>query len=950
MSRRIAACMKDRMNYKETLLLPQTSFPMKGNLPQNEPKRLAQWQTDDLYGQIRAKSAGRPRFILHDGPPYANGHLHMGHTLNKVLKDLIVKSRTMAGFDAPYVPGWDCHGLPIEHMVLKKLGSKRHQMSQNEVRAACRTHADRFVGIQRDEFARLGVFGDWQQPYLTMDPTYEGDTLRQLASFADSGALYKGKKPVHWCPSCETALAEAEVEHADVTSPTVYVRFPLMADAQLALGVPAGTAVAIWTTTPWTLPANRAVCINANLIYQLLPLPDGPVVVAEGLVEAICATLDVPVPEDDDKVLVPAEALAKAWVQHPFLGISVPVICGDHVTLEAGTGVVHTAPGHGQDDYEVGLAHDLEVFAPVDSRGRFTAEVGVPQWEGLKVKEANPLIVEHLAERGMLLHSQPIEHSYPHCWRCKGAVIFRATAQWFISMAENDLQSRALDAIEQTEWIPKWGRERIRGMVETRPDWCISRQRVWGVPIIAMACNACEHAQTDGDWIRSLADRADREGVDFWFGDEATSLLPDGATCESCGSSDMVPERHILDVWFDSGVSHAAVLKRRDELSWPADLYLEGSDQHRGWFQSSLLVGVGVDGEAPYKAVLTHGFLVDAKGLKMSKSTGNGVEPDKLIKRVGAEILRLWVAAEDYRDDIKFSEEILSHLVETYRKIRNTSRFMLASLGDYDPATHGLDQVNLSELDRWALDRLHRLIGQVEKSYEEYSFHQVVHAINRFCVVDLSTFYLDITKDRVYCDSASADGRKASQAVMYEIVTSLTRLMAPVLTFTAEEIWQHMPEGWSRAASVHLTDFPKADARWIDDELASRWERLRKVRAEGTRVLEEARREKQIRQSLEAHITLYVDDDLRGFLTDYEVDLADLFITSGAALLPLSDAPAEAVAAEEVTGLKVRVVAASGDKCERCWMYRADVGSDGAHPTVCTRCAQVVAQLAEATA
>jgi isoleucyl-tRNA synthetase len=926
------------VNYKDTLHLPRTTFPMKGNLPENEPKRLAAWEEMDLYRRIREKGAGRPKFILHDGPPYANGDIHMGHVLNKVLKDLVVKSRAMGGFDAPYVPGWDCHGLPIEHMVLKKLGPKRHQMSQLAIRKACREHAGKFVGSQRRGFKRLAIFGDWEDPYLTMDPAYEADTLRDLAAFVRTGGVYRGKKPVHWCPHCETALAEAEVEYAEITSPSIYVRFPLTPESARRLEVPEGTAIAIWTTTPWTLPANRAVCVNPTFTYTVLPADGGPVVVATELAEAFCEAVGLAPPASPRTL--PGSALEGLACAHPFLDITVPVIPGAHVTLEAGTGAVHTAPGHGQDDYEAGLAHGLEVYAPVDAKGRFTDEV--PQWAGMPVRDANPGIVEHLDGRGMLLAQGPIRHSYPHCWRCKNPVIFRATAQWFISMETDGLRKRALEAIDKVNWIPKWGRERIWGMMENRPDWCISRQRVWGVPIIAYACDKCGHAATDAAWIDAMADRADEEGVDFWFDDDATGLIPEGTTCSGCGNTDVAIERDILDVWFDSGVSHHAVLQRRDDLAWPADVYLEGSDQHRGWFHSSLLVGVGIDKETPYKTVLTHGFLVDSQGKKMSKSLGNGIEPEEIIKQYGAEILRLWVASEDYRVDIRLSNEIIGHLVETYRKVRNTSRFLLASLSDYDPAAHPLEDQTLSDLDRWALDKLERVTAQVRQGYDEYAFHQVVHALNRFCIVDLSSFYLDITKDTIYCQAKDDPARRATQAVMHRIVTHLARLMAPVLSFTAEEVWEHMPEGWPREASVHLADFPEAEQERLDDDLAARWERLRQIRGEGTRVLETARREGLVRQSLEAAITLYADDELAAFLAPYADDLEMLMITSGAVLRPLAEAPADAVEAVEVKGLKVGIRRAEGEKCARCWMWRRDVGSDAAHPTVCARCAAVV--------
>jgi len=930
------------MNYKDTLHLPQTTFPMRGNLPEREPERLARWAREGLYRKIRERSAGRPRFVLHDGPPYANGHIHLGHVLNKVLKDIVVKSRTMAGHNAPYVPGWDCHGLPIEHQVAKALGPKAREMGRPEVRKACRAHAEKFVAVQREEFERLGVLGDWDAPYLTMDPMYEADTLRQLAAFVRTGGVYKGKKPVHWCPRDETALAEAEVEYAEITSPSIYVRFPLTPESAARLGVPGNTAVAIWTTTPWTLPANRAVCVSGEVPYTLLDHPDGPLLVAAPRVADVAEALGVSAP--DSPRAFDGAALEGLEARHPFDDRAVPLLLAGHVTLDAGTGAVHTAPGHGQDDYEIGQKNGLEVFAPVDSGGRFTAEV--PKWAGKAVRDANPEIVADLKARGLLLAEGTIRHSYPHCWRCKNPVLFRATAQWFISMSVGALRDRAVAAIDKVEWIPRWGRERIHGMMAGRPDWCISRQRAWGVPIPAWACTACGEAVLDADWIDKLAERADTEGVDFWFQDAPEKLLPPGAACPKCGGA-VAPEHNILDVWFDSGVSHAAVLRRREGLSWPADLYLEGSDQHRGWFHSSLLVGVGVDGTSPYRAVLTHGFVVDGAGRKMSKSVGNVVAPEEIVKKHGAEVLRLWVAAEDYRDDVRISQEILSHLVETYRKVRNTCRYLLANLSDYDPAVHrmaasGVPEAGLSELDRWALDRLQRVTDEVRRAYSGYAFHQVVHVLNRFCVVDLSTFYLDVTKDLIYCEAAGDPRRRAAQGVMHRLLMGLTRLMAPVLSFTADEVWEHMPEGWAREASVHLADFPEVEQGLLDDDLAARWERFRRVRGEGTRVLEAARRDGTIGHSLEGRVTLYADADLADFLRPYEAGLATLFITSAAAVRPIAEAPPEAVDGVEVKGLKVAVDRAPGEKCARCWMWRTDVGADAGHPTICARCAAVV--------
>ncbi|WP_432823949.1 isoleucine--tRNA ligase, partial [Trichloromonas sp.] len=721
------------MDYKDTLNLPVTDFPMRGNLPQREPEILEHWEQIGLYQKMEAAGKGRPGFILHDGPPYANGHTHIGHALNKILKDIVLKSRRMQGFNVPYVPGWDCHGLPIELMVDKQLGSKKRDLSKAEFRRECRTYAKKWVDIQSTEFQRLGVLGDWSRPYLTMTADYEAATARELARFAERGGLYKGKKPVHWCSSCVTALAEAEVEYADHTSPSIYVKFPYTDALPDELAMLAGKKLSfvIWTTTPWTIPANLGVCLNPELTYVAVETGGEVLVMAEGLYEKVLKAVGI----SDYAVLTSfaAPIFDGKSCRHPFYDRGSLLMLGDHVTLEAGTGCVHTAPGHGQDDYQVGLKYGLDIYNPVDDYGKYRQELEL--FGGMKLAEANPAVSAKLTEVGALLSEGKVSHSYPHCWRCKKPIIFRATEQWFISMETNGLRDKALQHINEVHWIPRWGRERIFGMIENRPDWCVSRQRTWGVPITVFYCEKCGESLADGKIMHHIADQFSEAGSDLWYEKEAKELLPAGTSCPSCGHDGFSKEMDILDVWFDSGVSHAAVLEQRDELSSPADLYLEGSDQHRGWFHSSLLASVGTRDIPPYKSVLTHGFVVDGNGKKMSKSTGNVVAPEEVIKKFGAEILRLWVAAQDYRDDIRISQEILQRLSDAYRRIRNTARYILGNLHGFDPATDSVADGELLEIDRWALSRLERLVGRVEKSYDEYEFHVLYHAVHNFCSV-----------------------------------------------------------------------------------------------------------------------------------------------------------------------------------------------------------------------
>ena len=920
------------MDYKDTLNLPKTDFPMRGNLPKREPEMLQQWQEMDLNGEIRKTTAGRPRFTLHDGPPYANGHTHIGHALNKILKDIVLKSRRMQGFDVPYVPGWDCHGLPIELMVDKKLGKKKRDMSKAEIRRECREYAREWVETQASEFKRLGIFGEWDDPYLTMHDSYEAATARELARFAERGGLYKGKKPVHWCSSCVTALAEAEVEYADHVSPSIFVKFPYVDTLPDELSALEGKSLyfVIWTTTPWTIPANLGICLNPELDYVAVEVTGGDVLVlAEGLYQGVLQLLEL---EGQVIATFKAPLFENKRCQHPFYQRDSLIILGDHVTLEAGTGCVHTAPGHGHDDYVVGLKYGLDIYNPVDDYGRYRKDVEL--FGGMKLAEANDAVCDKLTEVGALLKVSKVEHSYPHCWRCKKPVIFRATAQWFISMEKNDLRTQALKHINDVQWIPGWGRERIYGMIEKRPDWCISRQRTWGVPITVFYCSECGEALADGKIMHHVADLFENGGSDQWYEKEPAELLPAGTVCPSCGHGEFTKESDILDVWFDSGVSHAAVVEHRDYLDSPADLYLEGSDQHRGWFHSSLLAAVGTRGVAPYKAVLTHGFVVDGNGRKMSKSQGNVVAPDAVIDKFGAEVLRLWVAAQDYQDDIRISQEILQRLSDAYRRIRNTARYILSNIHDFDPVADTVADDELLELDRWALSRLETLVGRVEKSYNDYEFHVLYHAVHNFCSVELSAIYLDILKDRVYTAAPKSLARRSAQTAMYRILDALTRLIAPVLSFTADEIWAEMPG--EREASVHLAAFPRFQTSLLDAGLDDVYQQLWTVRSEVSKALELARDAKLIGNSLEAKVTVAVSDDTcRMLLEKYADQLPTLWIVSQASL---ATDIADGYVSEKIAGLKILVEKADGEKCERCWNYSTELGQNAAHPNACPKC------------
>jgi isoleucyl-tRNA synthetase len=943
-------------DYKHTLNLPKTGFPMKANLAQREPEMLKRWQALDVYGQVRAARAeARARgetFILHDGPPYANGEIHIGHAVNKVLKDIIVKSRTLDGLDAPYVPGWDCHGLPIELQVERKKGKPGQRISVTQFRHACRDYAARQVDGQRADFQRLGVLGDWAHPYLTMAPRFEADIVRALGRIIANGHLQKGSKPVHWCIDCGSALAEAEVEYADKESSAIDVRFAV-ADTEALLGrchsVPDGhgtgpMSVVIWTTTPWTLPANQAVALNPEFEYALVQVAaDGPhgeerLLVAEGLLKDTMDRWGIP----HHRVIAygRGDAFEGLELQHPFYDRKVPVILGEHVTLEAGTGAVHTAPGHGLEDYVVGSRYQLEVDNPVGGDGRFLE--GTPLFAGQNVFDANQQVVETLKENGALVREQRFTHSYPHCWRHKTPIIFRATPQWFISMDQAGLREAALQAIQGVRWMPDWGESRIDGMVRNRPDWCISRQRTWGVPIPLLVDKETSelHPRTD-ELIETVAERIEEKGIDAWFELSPRDLLGDEEGARYAKVQDT------LDVWFDSGVTHACVLDRGavdPDGEWgglhrPADLYLEGSDQHRGWFQSSLLTSVGMTGAAPYKEVLTHGFTVDQQGRKMSKSLGNVVKPQDVMKTLGADIIRLWVAATDYRGEMAVSDEILKRTADAYRRIRNTARFLLANLNGFDPAEHQVPRAQMIELDRWAVDRALRLQNEIAAAYKDYQFHLIYHRLHNFCVVEMGGFYLDVIKDRQYTTGADSLPRRSCQTAMYLIAEAMSRWLAPILSFTADEIWRHLPG--ERDETVFTASwFPGLFALDAGDPYdRDFWDQVLAVRTAVGRQLEAARTSGLIGAGLEAEVDLYCAPDLLELLGRLEDELRFVLITSEARVHPRADQPPE-VEETDLDGLAVRIRASGHTKCVRCWHRRADVGSNSEHPELCGRCVE----------
>lgn len=921
-------------DFKDTLNLPQTDFPMKANLTQREPAILKFWEQNKIYEKLQKKNKKDKTYLLHDGPPYANGHIHIGHALNKILKDIIVKFKSMQGFYSPFVPGWDCHGLPIELQVDKNLGDKKEKINLLEKRKLCREYAEKFVGIQRDEFKRLGVFGDWNEPYLTMSHVYEGAIVNEFVEFVRKGHVYKGKKPVHWCPSCITALAEAEVEYADKESPSIFVKFSVKAEELAKIPGLSGKNVffVIWTTTPWTLPANLALAFHPDFTYVAVEHNTEIYIIAEGRLEALKERIGL-----NGKIVtkLSGKEIEGINAEHPFISRKSRTVLGEFVSLEEGTGIVHIAPGHGEDDYETGLKYGLEIYAPVDDKGKFTKQAG--ELEGQFVFKANATIVDILKNKNALLKEEKVLHSYPHCWRCKKPVIFRATEQWFISVEHNKLREKCLQEIDRTTWIPKWGRDRIYNMVSGRPDWCISRQRSWGVPITLIRCENCGEFVKDDAVLNSIIKNIEENGSDIWFVKNADDFLPSGYKCKKCEGSSFTKEMDILDVWFESGVSHAAVMERDSRLSWPADMYLEGSDQHRGWFQSSLLASVGTKGRAPYKTVLTHGFVMDGSGKKMSKSLGNVVAPQEVINANGAEILRLWVSAEDYKDDVRISKEIIDRLTEAYRKIRNTARFLLGNLNDFDGKDYSN---NLLEIDRWAMSRLQQLTTKVTLAYENFDFHEVYHLLHNFCIVDMSSFYLDILKDRLYTFKADSPERRACQWVLNNILLAMTGLMAPIVSFTAEEIWGFIKD--KKEESIFLTRFPEADKKYLNPSLEEKWSKLITIRNEVNKALELKRQNKVIGNSLDAKVMLYLPQKEFYLVKEYEDFLQFLFIVSDAAL-KLSEGRIEgAYESEEIRGMSVVVEKAEGKKCERCWNWSKSVGTFSDAPQLCHRCYNVV--------
>ncbi len=923
--------------YKDTLNLPKTKFPMKANLAQREPGMLAQWEASGIYKKLRETAAGRPKFILHDGPPYANGDIHIGHAVNKILKDIIIKSQTMGGYDAPYIPGWDCHGLPIELNVEKKLGKAGVKVDAKTFRNACRDYAAKQVKGQKEDFKRLGVMGDWDNPYLTMDFNFEANIIRTLGKIIDKGHLHKGSKPVHWCTDCGSALAEAEVEYEDKKSPAIDVRFKAL-DKQAVLkqfgandSSDLDVSAVIWTTTPWTLPANQAVALHADFDYVLLKTDSDLLILAEDLYESALQRYGI----DNFEILgrCKGAALEHQKLQHPFYDRQVPVILGDHVTADSGTGAVHTAPGHGQEDYVVGMKYDLEVDNPVGANGCFVS--GTPLFEGQYVFKANPLVLDVLKEKGALLNHEEMLHSYPHCWRHKTPIIFRATPQWFISMDQAGLRDLATKAARKTVWLPDWGKARIEGMLENRPDWCISRQRTWGVPITLFVHNETQELHPDtSSLIEKVALRVAQNGIDDWFELEASELIGDDA-------EHYTKVLDTLDVWFDSGVTHACVINQREELQFPADLYLEGSDQHRGWFQSSLLTSVAVNEVAPYKEVLTHGFVVDAQGKKMSKSRGNVIAPQKIMKTLGADILRLWVSSTDYTGEVTVSDEILKRTADAYRRIRNTARFMLANMDGFEPAQNSVSVAQMLPLDRWITVKAEYLQQEIIAAYEQYDFHIVYQKVHNFCAMDLGAFYLDVIKDRQYTTQADSIARRSAQTALHHIIEAMTRWIAPVLSFTAEELWAFIPG--ERPESVFFETWYAFPPEVVDEMDDDYWQQVLKVRVACSKEMEKLRVDKTIGSSLDAEIDLYCDAQMKAILSKLDDELRFVLITSAVRLHDIADKPSNAVEIDESSGIALTVNASEHTKCVRCWHHSEDVGSHSEHPELCGRCVDNVA-------
>jgi len=940
------------MDYKSTLNLPGAGFEMKANLAQREPELLKKWEEEKAYEKMIAAREGKPRFVLHDGPPYANGHIHLGTALNKILKDIVVKSRAMSGQYTPYVPGWDCHGLPIERNVEVGLGRSKSELSAPEFRKLCREYAGKYLAIQREEFKRLLCLGRWEKPYITMDYKYEATIAREFAKFVRNGSVYLGKKPVYWCSTCKTALAEAEVEYKEKTSASIYVRFRWQKDKGkdsaayskvLQLEEKSPVYILIWTTTPWTIPANLAVALHPEFDYVAARAKDGVYILAESLADTVMHHLKM---NFELAGKFKGAELARLVFKHPLYDRDSVAILADYVTLDAGAGVVHIAPGHGQEDYESGVQYGLDIYSPVDDEGKFTKDVGF--FSGQFVFDANKNVSAKLKELGALLKEEQITHQYPHCWRSKDPIIFRSTPQWFISMEKNELRKKALDAVRSVRWDPEWGQERIYNMIETRPDWCISRQRFWGVPIIAFHCKKCGHAILDPDAADRVADLFEKFGCDVWFEKSVQELLPQGFKCPNCKGSDFIKEDDILDVWFDSGVSYAAVCETEPELGIPVDLYLEGSDQHRGWFHSTLLCAVGTRGKPPYKTVLTHGYVIDGEGKKLAKSSGNYIAIDELVSKYGAEILRMWVSAENFRNDIRVDYDILDSIVKTYRKVRNTIKYLIGNLYDFDPAKDILKVDQMFLIDRWLLSRTEEFKRRVKKAYQDFEYHLVYHQLNNFCAVDLSAIYIDIVRDRLYCEAKSGKARKSAQTALWLALDTMLRLMAPVLSFTAEEAYAQMPVARGRKPSVFLLDFPEPNDQWLDEKLAGQMDKVFKIRNEAFKLLDQAQKDKSsgVGHPLDAEIQIQAPEKLKAFLAKFndveqgEEDLARLFLVSS---VKLADGLQDAYASAEMEGLKIKLVKAPGEKCQRCWTYSTRLTAKSyKFPEVCPRCLRVL--------
>ncbi len=938
--------MTEPLELKKTLNLPKTDFPMKASLPQNEPKQLEAWQQEGLYEKILAAREGKPSFILHDGPPYPTGTIHLGTGLNKILKDMIVKSKSMAGHRAPYVPGWDCHGLPIETQVEKQLGGKG-KVSPPEFRQMCREYATRYVEQHKRDFKRLGVFGRWNDPYLTMSHEYEATIAGAFLEFMEKGYVYRGRKPVYWCIYDNTALAEAEVEYEDHSSPSIWVSFKVVGGGKGdAAKLASEVSAVIWTTTPWTIPHNRALAFHPDYEYVVVSTEKGKLLLAADRVAALQADCDIK--QAEELARFKGRDFEGMKFQHPFLPIQVPGVLADYVTLDQGSGIVHTAPGHGADDFISGQKYNLEIYAPLDDYGVYTE--GLPEYKGKDVFTANPIIVKLLADHGALLGHHAYKHSYPHCWRCHNPVIFRATEQWFIRMdqaahgAQGTLRQEALEEIHRVKWIPGWGEDRIYEMIEKRPDWCVSRQRFWGVPIIVFFCDACGKQLNDFAALRNVVKWFEKEGADAWYKHTPEELLPAGTKC-SCGAEKWRKENDILDVWFDSGSSHLSVLKGNE---WPADVYLEGPDQYRGWFHSSLLIATGIRDKAPYRSVVTHGWTLDEQGRPMSKSLGNVMLPTEICDKWGADLLRLWVGSQEYQADVKMSDRVMTQLSEAYRKIRNTVRFALGNLYQFDPSLHALPNDQLDELDRWMLERTADLVKKCREWYAAYEFHRVYHAIHDFCVVELSAFYYDVLKDRLYTKAPNSKTRRSGQTAVWKITAALVRLLTPILVFTAEECWKFLPHAAGEPASVHIAQFPEeAELRTgLAQEKINTWELLAKVRGEVLKALETARNEKKlINSGLEAKVLLNADLELKSKLKHHLAQLPALFIVSQVELL---SAGTGEFRSDAVPSLEISVQRADGKKCERCWNFSTHVGENLRYPTVCDRCSEAIAEI-EAT-